>query len=369
MKKIAHLTSVHSVYDTRIFYKECASLAEAGYEVVLVAPHPEDEMNGAVRIRAVPQPKGRAERVARTTWHVYRAALDENAALYHLHDPELLPVGLLLRLAGKRVLYDVHEDVPLQLRTKYWLPAALRWPMAFAAKTVEGVAARVLSGIVAATPTIAGKFPPGKTVTVQNFPLLSELSTPEGKPYSERPMQAAYVGNIRRERGIEEMVQATGYLPEGLNARLTLAGEFRPHSLKAEMRKRPAWSRVDHLGWIDRAGVRGVLSKARLGLVTLHPSPNIVESQPTKLYEYMAAGLPVIASDFSLWRRIVDGAQCGLLVNPMETEAIAEAMRWLLEHPSEAEEMGRRGRAAVEAHYNWDAESSKLLKMYSQFAA
>lgn len=81
----------------------------------------------------------------------------------------------------------------------------------------------------------------------------------------------------------------------------------------------------------------------------------------------MSAGIPVIASDFPLWKEIVEGSGCGLLVNPLDPEAIAEAIKWLLENPEKAETMGKRGRKAIEECYNWDKESVKLISFYRKF--
>ncbi|MGQ9498496.1 MAG: glycosyltransferase, partial [Desulfotomaculales bacterium] len=163
---------------------------------------------------------------------------------------------------------------------------------------------------------------------------------------------------------IREMVTAMTLLPEALGVRLVLAGKFVPPFLEDEVRQLPGWERVDFRGWQDRAAVARLLGEARAGLVVLYPEPNYVEAQPNKLFEYMSAGLPVIASDFPLWRDIVEEAGCGLLVDPLDPAAIAQAIQWILEHPKEAEAMGRRGQKAVFDRYNWDTEAAKLLAFY-----
>ena len=98
------------------------------------------------------------------------------------------------------------------------------------------------------------------------------------------------------------------------------------------------------------------------------PAPNNIEAQPNKLFEYMAAGIPVVASDFALWRAIVDDTGCGLLADPCDPNAIATAVAYLLSHDREAEAMGRRGREAVARRYNWSAEEPKLLHLYADLA-
>lgn len=366
--RTGHLTSAHSPFDTRIFHKECRALVEAGYEVVLVAPHDRDEVVEGVRIRALPRPRGRAARMTCTVGQVLRAALAEDAAIYHFHDPELIPVGLLLKLRGKQVVYDVHEDLPRQILSKHWIPRRLRTPIARLMEGLEAVSVRAYDGISAATPAIARRFPETKTVTVQNFPLIGELADAGAKPYSERGLMIAYVGGIAAIRGARETVEAMELLPASLGAQLLLAGSFSPPNLETELQQMPGWRRVRFLGWRGREDIRSLLAEARIGLVTLHPVKNYLDSYPVKLFEYMSAGLPVIASDFPLWRKIVEGAKCGVLVDPLDPRAIAEAIQWLLEHPREAEAMGRRGREAVLAHYNWDGEAEKLLALYKRLA-
>lgn len=367
MTTIAHLTSVHVPFDIRIFHKECKTLAAAGYDVVLIAPHQElpatAEVDG-VRLRPVPRARGRRERMTRTVLQVYRAALRENADLYHFHDPEMMPVGFMLKLRGKKVIYDVHEDMPRQILTRHWIPRAMRGPTARVVAAIEAAGALIWDGIVAVTPTIAKRFPERKRVLVQNFPMPAELDRTEPVPYRERQPLVVYAGRIEGVRGAREMVAAMGALPDHVDARLALAGVFEPASLEDELRDASGWDRVDALGWLTRPEIADLLGRARIGLVLLHPVDNYIEAQPNKLFEYMAAGIPVVASDFPSWRAIVEGAGCGLLVDPLDPDGIARAIEWLLSHPTEAAAMGQRGREAVHRRYTWDAEGARLVDFY-----
>jgi glycosyltransferase involved in cell wall biosynthesis len=369
MAKIAHLTSVHSPFDVRIFFKECKSLAAAGHEVVLIAPGGEDRLVEGVRIQAIAKAARRFERMTKTVWAIYRTAIREKADVYHLHDPELIPVGLLLRLRGKRVVYDVHEDVPRDILFKYYLPVRLRRFVGRAVEVVEDFAAKRFSALVCVTPHIAKRFRSfnARVVTVQNFPLLSELAddTP-ATSWQRREAAVAYIGTIMVSRSIREMVGALGLLPENRAAELRLAGTYSPESLRDAVIELPGWERVRELGFLDRRAVKQALNQVRAGLVLFYPEPNHVYAGPNKMFEYMAAGIPVIASDFPLWREIVEGAGCGRLVDPLDPRAIADAIEYLLSHPEEAEAMGRNGRRAVEERYNWKNEEKKLLALYKE---
>jgi len=364
--KVVHLSSAHPAHDVRILYKECKTLAAAGYDVTLVALNDQEETVDGVRIVGLPKPKNRLDRMVRNVWRVARAALRERADVYHFHDPELIPVGLLLRLAGKRVVYDVHECVPHAVLTKDYLPPVVRQVVAKAAGLFEFVASRFLHGIVAATPAIAERFPARQTITVQNFPLLQEFTSAAETPYSEREPIIAYVGTMTRIRGVREMVDAIGRVPAEHGARLALAGSIDPPDLETEAKRIAGWERVEFSGWCGRQGVVELLGRVRVGLVVFHPAPNHVNAQPNKLFEYMAAGIPVVASDFPRWRGMVEEAGCGLLVDPLRPERIAEAITWLLDHPDEAEAMGQRGRKAARDRFNWGRECDKMLCFYRE---
>ena len=168
--KARHLTSVHPAGDNRILYRECRSLADAGHDIGLIVGHdPIGEIAG-VPVLGVGEPRNRVDRMTRVVWNVYRAARRERAHLYHLHDPELLWAGMLLKLHGHKVVYDVHEDAPKQIMNKFWIPSWAKWVLSTGTKLVERLAGSVFDGIVTATPSIAERFPAHKTAVVQNFP-------------------------------------------------------------------------------------------------------------------------------------------------------------------------------------------------------
>ncbi len=359
------MTSVHSALDVRIFHRHCKSLVRAGYEVVLIASHPQDAKVDGVQIRAIPRRYNRLLRMTCSVWQVFRQALREQADVYHFHDPELIPVGALLAARGKCVVYDVHEDLPADVRYKPYLAAWLRPSLSWFIDRFEKAASHWFSGIVSATRPIADRFALSNknSIVVHNFPILDEVPV-HLVPWDSRRSSIAYVGSITEARGVRELVTAINLLPEYLNPRLVLAGSFAPTSLKDTMAEVPGWRRVDYLGVVDRCGVAKILSSARIGAVILHPEPNFVRAMPIKLFEYMAYGIPVVASDFPLWREMIQDARCGLMVDPLDPRAIAKAIEYLLNHPAEAEAMGRRGREAVERNYNWRGEEEKLMHFY-----
>jgi len=366
--KIVHFTTVHPRHDTRIRVKEVATLAAKFGSIVLLVQDGKGnavENGGHVVIRDVGAPGGRFLRALRGSWRMWRAIRQIRPAIAHFHDPELIPLGVLIKISGVQVVYDVHEDVPRQLRNKQWLPKLARLPLSRLAELAEWIGAKWFDGVVTATPKIAERFAPHKTVIVQNFPVLSELSLSKTKPFGERPPCFAYIGSITAARGVRQMVEAIGMVKRN-DAILRMAGIFQGENLREEVRSQPGWQKVDFIGWADRNGVSDLLGETRAGLVVLHPAVNYLDSYPVKMFEYMAAGLPVIASNFPLWRRIVESAQCGLLVDPLKPPAIARALDWILDHPEEAEEMGKRGREAIENKFNWNFEGKKLIILYKR---
>jgi len=308
--------------------------------------------------------------MSRFTKRLYGICLEafrSDGDLYHIHDPDLLLVGIILRLSGKRVIYDIHEDLPTKILLKMYLPRQIRRPLKWIVELAENAAARFMSGLIAATPTLRDRFlrVHRNTVVVNNFPILDEFARPGHVEWKSRGRAVTYFGGISEARGIEEMLAAMHLLPHTLGVTLELAGWFYEKTLLYELEAKPEWQHVNWHGALDRISLTSLLNRVQAGLVILRPEKSFITSQPTKLFEYMAAGIPVIASDFPLWRNIIQGADCGILVNPLDAGSIAEAIQRLITNPSEAEAMGQRGRGAIEKSFNWKNEEQTLLSFYS----
>jgi glycosyltransferase involved in cell wall biosynthesis len=362
--KVCHLTSVHRVEDTRILRRQCLSLARAGYDVTLVARQPANGAVAGVRVVGVGDARNRFDRMTRVAARVLRAARRNRADIYHLHDPELLWVGLLLKLGGQRVVYDVHEDVPRQIMHKFWIHPRARRLLSWAVAVVEAVCGRLFDAIVAATPTIAEKFRAEKTVVVQNFPeraIAENGTSPAGEA---RRYAFAYAGGLNAVQGVREIMTVADLLPE--DARGVVAGWFDSDDVEAEAKASAGWRKVDYLGEVAHSTVIEVIRSASCGLVIDHPISNYLDSYSTKMFEYMACGIPVVYSNFPLWARIVSSADCGISVDPLDPPAAADAVARLWKDAEEARRLGENGRRSILERFNWEAEFAKLDALYQR---
>lgn len=364
--KITHLTSAHARYDTRIFVKMCSSLASnVDYNVSLVvADGKGDEIQNNVNIVDVgPRMDGRISRMTKTVKKVLKKAQELDSDIYHLHDPELIPIGLKLKKLGKKVIFDAHEDLPKQILAKPYLIKSLKFLLSKVAVFYENYACKKFDYVVAATPYIRDKFLMiNKSIDINNYPIVQELAS--DIVWEKRNNQVCYIGVIARIRGNLENVAAMGYVNDKISFKL--AGMTYEESFFRELEQNIYWNRVEFMGTLQRSQVKTLLEESKIGLVTLHPKINYIDALPVKMFEYMLAGIPVITSNFPTLKSIIQKEQCGICVNPMNSQAIGEAIEYLVTHDDEAREMGEKGKQAVIRHYNWGIEEQKLFTIYEE---
>lgn len=363
MIRIAHLSTAHGRRELRVHLKECNSLASNGYEVhYIVADGLGDERVGDVEVHDIGRAGGRFRRMLLRPWHMLVAARRINARIYHFHDPEILLIALFLLRGGAKVIYDSHEDVPRSLLSRDWIPTWIRPALSIVFEIFEDFVSRRLSAVIGATPNITDRFVRlnRNAIAINNYPLPSEIEDKVERHGHTR--NVCYLGGIARIRGIEEMIRALEYI----DVQLILAGPFESTATEKAMRELPGWAKVDYRGQVSRKAVREIMAESQAGLVFFHPEPNHINAQPNKIFEYMSAGLPVLASDFPLWRQLLVESRAGLVANPLDSKSIAHIIGELLDNPQLAAEMGRRARESVLQSYLWTTEEKKLLNLYSK---
>jgi len=345
-------------------------LAKAGYNVSLIVPGTKCEKKEGVRIVGIsPSKGGRFFRMTVTARRVFQAALKEDPHIYHFHDPELLGVGMLLKLfTGKKVIYDVHEDYCKQTLSKSYIPKILRKSIGFLIRIIEYLSSKIFEGIVTATDDILKNFSHHKrAVSIKNFPILSDFSIfRENRDKNKEMFNLIYVGGLTEIRGISQIIKALEFIDSNRKFKLILCGRFYPTDYEKEVRGLKGFEKVEYLGWKDPHDIPELLIRADVGIICFLPEPNYIKAMPIKLFEYMAMGLPVMASNFPLWKEIVEGNKCGICVDPLDLKDIADTIKYFLKHPEERKKMGNNGRRAVLQKYNWEKESEKIINLYSE---
>lgn len=367
LRKVVHLTSAHPPFDIRIFVKECVSLANNEYDTYLVVPHSLNEVVQKVNIVAIPICRGRLCRMLVTGFRAYVAAKKLSASVWHIHDPELLIWSPLARLSGVTVIYDMHENTPKAIQNKEWLPCSSRKVITFAYRLIERLFLWGIPVVFAEKSYRKDYVWVKRSWTVLNFPVVNDLISIHG--IKSNIPSIGYFGCVAELRGSVctlnalRILKANGIIlhwhcigdadeahaamlikmAEGFDvgSNVTFHGYRRPHD-----------------GW-------RILAECHIGLAVLQPIPNYYESYPTKMFEYMALGLPVIASDFPLYRDVIEANNCGICVDPTKPEELADAIRYLIENPMVGMKMGANGRQAVHREFSWKIAEAELLSMYA----
>ena len=361
------MTSVHRRYDGRIFEKECKSLVRNGYDVYLIVNDAlSDEINHGVKIISTNfKPKNRFDRFLHSNKHMLKQALKVDAEIFHFHDPELLPVGNKLKKRGKKVVFDSHENFPLQLQEKHYIPKLLRKIIAKCYTLYETYSVKRMDAVI--FPCTYNSINPfenraSKTILLNNFPKLNEFYDQYDEYVVKQENTVCHIGSLTHNRGITHIIEAV----YKARASLILGGAFSPESYSDRMRSIPEFSCVDYRGFISRDEVMKVYRQSKIGLCTILNvgQYNKSDNLATKVYEYMSMGMPVILSDSPYAREVMKTYKFGITVDPANIEEIVNTISYLLKHPNTAREMGKCGRLAIKEKFNWSIEEQKLIALY-----
>lgn len=364
-KKVVHITTVHNRYDSRIFHKECLSLANLGFEVYLiVADGKGNETISGIKIIDSGYQKNRIKRLFLSVHNAYYVAKMINADIYHFHDPDLLYAGKRLKNSKNQVFFDSHEDFPALMLQRDYIPKILRRPLYYLAKSFEIYYSRRISGIVTVTDKIANKFKSYGVKRIQiikNYPILSLTQTPNFDKDNNSPL-ACYVGGLTPIRGVKEMIISCAKA----GVKLVLAGPFDNEDYLKEMQSLPEWSNVIYMNYIPHDELyEKVYSKSNLGLVLLQSAPNHTYSIPIKQFEYMQSGLPVVStSAVKFCAEITNETGCGIVVNPLDIDEITKAIKTIISDKELAKQMAEKGYNAVKDNYNWSSQEKLLVDFY-----
>jgi len=345
--------------------KECKSLAKSHDVILLGNDNTNDIFDDNINIINLKVHfKNRIHRILSTKKLIVNTALKINADVYHFHDPELMGAALTIKKSGKKVIYDFHEDTPKQILAKHYIPKPIRKPISMYYKRFEEKGASKFDGIVTATPYLEKKFIKHNknTVAVNNYPILSEFIHLENN-FDEKDIDLIYIGGISGERGLFEMIKIANARP---NLKISLCGRFISSEEEKKAMHMIKFDNIKFKGMLNRTEIQKELEKAKVGLVLLEKNERFSESLPIKMFEYMAAGIPVIATQFKLWEKIIKESSAGICINPKNTNDIIKKIETLLSNPILMKKMGDSGRNYVTEKYNRENEEKKLLNLYKK---
>lgn len=365
--RIIHLTTVHARTDTRIRYKEVETLSDLyPNQVMLVVQDGkgDEDVNQRYKIHDIgKRPKSRFLRAVNGSTKILFVILKLRPKIVHFHDPELIPFAMLLRLFGLRIIYDVHEDLPKQILAKDYIKSVyLRKILSFLASVIEIVAGQLFSRIIVTTTKIGDRFPKHKTALVRNYPKLEILSSNCIEKKSETHFVVSYAGSLTKSRGITDLVNAMEFLPD--TYRMQFLGSFQPPGLEIECRALEGWQKCEYLGRVPHSQIGEYISSAHLGVQMMHDIPNYAGGIATKIFEYLALGVPTLMSDTPERRN--DYHSLTHFAEPANPEDIASKIQYIRNNYTAVLEQTKINQAFVLEKMTWKNEGHTLANVYAE---
>ncbi len=364
--KICQISSAHPRSDIRIFQKECVSLHDNGFDVsLLVADGFGYEEKSGIKIFDAGKTSNRWARFTTIFYKIYKKAKEINADIYHFHDPELMFLGYFLKLNGKKVIYDIHEDVPKDLMIKYWIPTAfLRGFVKHIYVMLEKFFVRKFDLLITVSEEIGNNYSnyKEKVLIIRNVAIVKSIDlAPVSKDSKNKTFVLLYQGGLNPVRGIREIIEAVQYT-DGVT--LWLFGNWSSEEFKFECEKLEGYKKVRYFGFIPSKDLYGYTKLADVCIINFLPLPHNEFSLPNKIFEYMACKKPVILSNFPYWRKIFGDAAC--YAESRNPKKIAEAVMYLKKNKIERNKLASKGRKLVESEFSWERESKLLVNAYKK---
>jgi len=364
-------SSVHKWNDPRVLIKEAVSLSKK-YDVELHIPAPFSHRNFQnVTIIGLPEWKRKSERF-RVILYLLHHILRSSAKVVHLHDPELIPVGLFVTMVTpKKVIFDFHEEYANKIVKRDWIPSIFRKPLAFGYIMLERIASRIFDGVIGVIEDqldILRENP--NHAIVKNYPVVNGSLNQHLKKGDSGSFRMVYLGDITRERQIHRLIDVAGRLNRQHNITLHLIGGIGdpdyPDTINRTIQKYNLDEKVHQHGYLSIDKAMEIVSQSDVGFLPLRHPKHFVRSLPVKLFDYMAAGIPVIMPEYPLSREVILTHNCGLLVDSTDLEDITEKVEYLVLHDDERKLMGSNGQEAVLKHFSWQSQEKNLFAIYDQ---
>lgn len=371
-KKICHFSSVHHQTDTRVFFRECVWLSN-DFDVTLIAIGEFSGVKNGVNIIGIPKPANRLKRLLHTTRKVYKLAKKQKADLYHFHDPELIPFAWLLSLQGKKVIYDIHENVAESLKDKAWLP--FKKLFIFLYLLIEKMFIGRFELVLAEQAYVKiykQRFVNKSLHLVRNFSSNTLL-----KPFCKtdrvvknNSVTIFYMGSIDQLYAYKPMLESIAVLNKhGFDARLKLIGWYSNDTLK-EIQNLSFWQTIkDKIympGFMEITEGYKHSTNCNIAYSFVSDNLNVAQSFPRKMYEYMHIGLPVVTSGHLLYKQMVETHAIGLSVEHNTAVEIAKAVTQLIQSGEYLNTMAQNNVDAANKYFNWEDEYQTLKKLYLQ---
>lgn len=370
MVKICYFTSKNE-NDIRVFHKECISLAKNGYDVTIVCPNAKDKVVNGVKIVGIEYPfTSDLDRFTKMPKLLFEKALEIDANIYHFNDPASIPYGVKLKKLGKKVIFDAFEDHPsMWMNRGSGIKGFIFKSIGFFYKLYELSSCKKFDAVLVCyhwTKERISKVNMNVEL-VLNFPIIDRTKIIERPLRKSNNVNICYAGTIAEAWNIPTVIDAAEKVND---AKFNLAG-WSSEALMSRMRAQKGWGKVNFFGKLSKDEVYDkIYNHSDIGVALYHYSPlchgKVGNMSNNKLFEYLLMGMPVICTDFDLWKGVVEESHSGICVNPSDSDAIAKAIEYIQIHPQEAYEMGKNGQRAVLDSYNWDSQETILLDVYKR---